>query len=283
MSGSKLLAQIRQIAEKAGFVSLAVAIYDYETELHFSYQGDRFFHAASTMKVAVLLALFKAAQEGTIRMDDKLHVRNRFRSIADGCLFRIDASRDGDADIYRSLGRALKISELARVMIVRSSNLATNILIEYIGVDLVRRVLDDAGIDGIKVQRGVEDEVAFRQGLNNEVSADGLVNLFRLACHGEFLNEASRKGIVDVLLGQEYNSMIPAGLPNGSKVAHKTGEISTVCHDGGIVFLPDRKPYVLVVLTECKPATEQRHRSVAAISTVVNDYVTGDEHREARS
>ncbi len=283
MSGSKLLARLRQIADKAGILSLAVALYDYETELHFSYQGDRYFHAASTMKMAVLLALFKAAEEGKIRLEDKLHVRNRFRSIADGCVFKINPSYDGDGNIYKSIGRAVTIAELARVMIVRSSNLATNLLIDYIGIHFVRRVLDDAGIDGIKIQRGVEDEVAYRQGLNNEVSADGLAKLFRLLCEEDFLSAESRKQIVDVLLGQEYNSMIPAGLPAAAKVAHKTGEISTVCHDGGIVFLPGRKPYVLVVLTECKPGAEQRHRAVAAISGVAHDYVTGNKEQEGGS
>jgi beta-lactamase class A len=276
-----LLKQILEVSNGAGLGSLAVAFYDYESEMQFSYQGDRFFHAASTMKVAVLLAVFKAAEEGALKLGDALHVRNRFESVAGGGIFRIDQSRDGDTEVYKRLGRSMPIAGLARVMITRSSNLATNILFDYLGLERVRQVLDEAGIDGIKIQRGVEDEAAFEQGLNNEVTADGLVRLFRLFCNVHYLDEKSRSGILEILLAQEYNSMIPARLPAGAKVAHKTGEISTICHDAGTVFLPERKPYVLAILTEARPAVENRHRTVAAISEIIYRTISGANGRAA--
>ncbi len=271
-----LLKEILGVSNGAGLGSVAVAFYDYESEHLFSYQGERFFHAASTMKVAILLAVFKAAEEGSLKPGDKLHVRNRFESVAGGGIFRIDRSRDGDTEVYKQLGRAMPISELARVMITRSSNLATNILFDYLGLELVRRVLDEAGVEGIKIQRGVEDEAAFEQGLNNEVSADGLLKLFRLFCGAHYLEEKSREAILDILLAQEYNNMIPAGLPPRTKVAHKTGEISTICHDAGIVFLPGRRPYVLAILTEARPSVENRHKAVAAISAIIYRRIAGE-------
>jgi len=278
---STLLDELQAVFSGAGFTAVAVAFYDYESELHFSYQGDRFFHAASTMKVAVLLAIFKAAEEGKLKLEDRLHVRNRFTSIVDGGVFRIDPSRDGDTEVYRWLGRAMTIAELARVMITRSSNLATNILFDYLGIDLVRRILEEADLDGIKIQRGVEDEAAFHLGLNNEVNADGLLRLFRLFCNVHYLAEKSRAGVLEILFAQEYNSMIPARLPARAKVAHKTGEISTICHDAGIVFLPQRKPYVLAILTEAPASVENRQRVVSSISEIIYRRLAGSKGESA--
>jgi beta-lactamase class A len=270
---SALLQRIEQIAKDARFTSVAIAFCDYETSVQFASQGDRWFHAASTIKVALLLAIYKAAEEGRIRLGDTLHVRNRFRSITGGEVFRVAADRDGDPETHKRLGRAMRVHELARAMIVRSSNLATNLLLDYLGIEQIRRVLNDARIEGIRVRRGVEDNHAFDRGINNEVTANGLVQLFRVLCEEQFLRADTREQMLDILRAQEFKSMIPAQLPNEAKVAHKTGEISTVCHDCGIVFLPQRKPYVLAILTEMPPDVETRHAPVAEISRAVFEYL----------
>ncbi len=269
-----LLQQLLEVGNGAALGSMAVAFHDFESALHFSYQGDRFFHAASTMKAGILLALFKTAEEGALKLEDRLHVRNRFRGIADDAVYRMDPSRDGDSDVYKQIGRAMTLSDLARAMITRSSNLATNLLLDYVGLDRVREILEEAGVDGVKIQRGVEDEVAFQHGLNNEVTADGLLDLFRLFHEGAYISEQSRAGILEILFAQEYNSMIPAKLPPGAKVAHKTGEISNICHDAGLVFLPERKPYALAILTESRGSVESRHKAVAAMSEIIHRRVT---------
>ncbi len=274
MPGSRLIQRIQEIGERAGFTAVAVSAYDYETSVRFSYHADRFFHAASTIKVAVLLAVFKAVEEGKVKLESRLHVRNRFHSIANGEIFRVGAQRDGDSSIHRQLGRAVPIIDLSRAMITRSSNLATNLLFDLLGLDFIRAVLAEAGLSGIKIERGVEDEAAFEAGLNNEVTADGLLGVFQLLCERRFPGEKSCEQMIDILLAQELNRMIPARLPDTAKVAHKTGEISTVCHDAGIVFLPERKPYVLAILTESAPSQDQRQKSVAAISKAVFHFLT---------
>jgi len=277
--GSKLLARIQEIGEKSQLENVAVAFYDYETSLRFSYKGDRLFHAASTFKVAILYALLRAAEERNIRLEDPLHVRNRFLSIVDGSPYRIERDRDGDTTVHRCVGRSLSLYQLAHVMITRSSNLATNMLLDFLGIDYVRGVLKSAGIDGLDVRGGVEDHIAFQNGVSNETTADALLLLFRLFLDERHLLSSHREQALEILLAQEFKSMIPARLPENVRVAHKTGEISTHCHDAGIVFAPDRQPYVVAILTETAPSNTRRQKAVAEISALVFRYFVSG-HRE---
>lgn len=282
MPGSRFLARVHEISHKAKLVDVAIAIYDYEKKLHFSYQGDRVFHAASTYKAAILFALFRAAQSQRVKLEDRLHVRNRFISIVDGSSYKIERDRDGDASVHKSVGRAMRLVDLAHAMITRSSNLATNLLLDHLGVEYIQTALAEAGVSGIDVRRGVEDGPAYEKGINNEATADGLLKLFRVFEERTHLDADYAQPAIEILLAQEFNSMIPARLPNGTKVAHKTGEISTFCHDAGIVYPPDRKPYVIAILTETGPETERRNRAVADLSHAAHRFVCGM-HREEKA
>jgi beta-lactamase class A len=255
-------------------VAYGVAVHDYERGLRLLINGDRRFHAASTMKVAVLLAIGRAIDENRIEPDETLHVRNRFLSAIDGTPFRIDAEFDGYPQLHRLVGRTARISDLAGWMIVSSSNLATNLLLDYLTVDYVRGVLDAAGVKGIDLRRGVDDTKAHEQKFNNETTAQGLLDLFA-TLRGDFLAKPSRERAINILLQQRFNSMIPAPLPAHASVAHKTGEISTACHDAGLVYLPERDPYILVVLTEVPPETNGRRETIAKISGIVFQMLTG--------
>ena len=265
-----------RIMSESKAVAYAIALLDYETGFRFSINADRRFHAASTIKVAILLAIGKAIDEGRIRPEDTLHVRNRFPSAIDRAPFRIDAESDGYPQLHRLIGRTARISDLAEWMIVSSSNLATNLLLDYITVEEARRVLSDAGVSGVDLRRGVDDGKAHDQNFNNETTAQGLLDLFA-ALRGDFLSKSSRELAINILLQQRFNSMIPAPLPAHASVAHKTGEISTACHDAGIVYLPEREPYILVVLTEVAPESNGRREAIAKISEAVFQCLTGQE------
>jgi beta-lactamase class A len=265
-----------RIMSESKAVAYAVALRDYETGFRFAMNADRRFHAASTIKVAILLAIGKAIDDGRIRPGDTLHVRNRFLSAVDRTPFRIDAESDGYPQLHRLVGRTAKIVDLAEWMIVSSSNLATNLLLDYITVEEAQRVLRDAGVNGVDLRRGVDDRKAHDQNFNNETTAAGLLDLFA-TLRGDFLSKASRDWAINILLQQRFNSMIPAPLPAHASVAHKTGEISTACHDAGIVYLPEREPYILVVLTEIPAETNGRREAVAKISEVVFQCLTGTE------
>jgi beta-lactamase class A len=252
--------------------AIAVAVHDLETDLRFSFQGDRWFHAASTIKVAVLLAVFRAADEKRLRLDDSLHVRNRFFSAAGGTVFHVNPDQDATPELYQAIGRTAKISALAHGMICGSSNLATNLLLDFLCVEHARTVLRDAGVEGVELRRGVEDHVAHERGINNEATADGLLCLLS-AIRGDFLTNESKQQVIQILLEQRFNCMIPAGLPPHAVVAHKTGEISTACHDIGIVYLPEREPYIAAILTEFDPDQEGRRETVAAISEAIYGFL----------
>jgi beta-lactamase class A len=274
MDQTALHDRIEEIREESHLQAIGVHVHDHEDGREFSHEGDRWFHAASTMKAAVLLALFKAAESGKVRLEDRLHVRNRFRSIADRSIFNISRDRDADATVHRRVGRSMKLIELAHPMITRSSNLSTNLLLDYLTPTFVQETLASAGVEGVKVVRGVEDNPAFEKGLNNEATARGLAKAFGLLRDPEFFSEASRKQMLQIFREQEFNSMIPALLPSGTEVAHKTGEISTCTHDAGLVLLPGRHPYAVAILTEHAPDTEAPQKAVAKVSRAIYEFIT---------
>jgi beta-lactamase class A len=275
-TSSELSDQLDALAAENKARVIAVAVHDFETGLRFSLRGDRWFHAASTIKVAVLLAVLRAADEGRLRLDDSLHVRNRFFSAADGSLFHVSADSDAMPELYQSIGRTAKICALAQGMISASSNLATNLLLDFVGVKYAQKVLHDAQVKGVQLRRGVEDHAAHERGINNEATANGLLMLLS-SLRGDFLSNEYKQQAIRILLEQRFNSMIPAGLPAHATVAHKTGEISTACHDMGIVYLPEREPYIAAILTEFDPDQEGRRETVAAISQLIYRFLQGSE------
>lgn len=260
-----LYRNILKIKREHHLEDLGISFYDAETTIQWSYNADRYFHAASTMKLAVLLGVFRQVDRGELALDAPVHVRNRFTSIVNQEPFMLDLGRDADPDVYGQLGKSMTVRELAYWMIIRSSNLATNLLVDVVGIATIQGALDELDIDGVKVLRGVEDSRAFDAGLNNEVTANGLLKLLRLIADGRAFSQKSCDEMLSILLDQQFRSGIPAGLPKAARVAHKSGNISTVHHDAGIVYLDDRKPYVLVILTQF-PAEQGRGTAVAEVS-----------------
>jgi beta-lactamase class A len=239
---------------------LAVACYDGETRVQWSYDADSYFHGASTIKLAVLAGLFGEITRGRVKPDDPVHVRNRFTGAVDGRPFMLDLASEPDPEVATQMGKNLTIRELAYRMITASSNLATNLLIDVVGIPAIQRCLEDLKIEGILMRRGVQDQSAFEAGVNNLVTANGLLRLLRLISDGRVHSPQACAEMLEILLDQRHKSGIPAGLPGDAQVAHKTGNISTVHHDAGIVYLGKRRPFFLVVLTQFE---EKRGRSTA--------------------
>lgn len=273
---ARLLQRIQEIEREAGARHLAAAFYDYETRTRWSYRGDRWFHAASTIKVPVLAAVMGAVHHGRLSLDSRVHVRNWFLSAADGQPFRLSNARDANAEVHTHLGRTMRVDELAFHMIVTSSNLATNLLLEVVGLEDAQRSIAELGVGGLELRRGVEDEAAFERGINNRVTADGMLGLLRLIEEGRAYSVELSARMLEILHDQEFRSGIPAGVPEGAKVANKTGEISTIAHDAALVYLPGRKPYALVVLTEWDPKDGRRSETIASVSRAVFQHLTGE-------
>jgi len=231
--------------------------------------ADTSFHAASTMKVPVMIELFRRANTGSFRMDQALLMVNQFASIVDGSSYSLDVGSDSDSTLYRRIGQRVRVDTLLRLMITRSSNFATNTLITLVGADAVTKSMRSLGAQRIQVLRGVEDGKAFEKGMNNTTTARDLAIILRAIEEGKAASPAATHEMLAILLAQEFNEKIPAGLPPGTRVAHKTGEITAVSHDAAIIYPTGRKPYVLVVLTRGIADGTRSSKLIADISAIM--------------
>ena len=247
----RLEAEVRSIIRRAAgdTAEVSVAFRDLETGDSLLIDARKPMHAASTMKVPVMLELFRRADAGELRMDEAVPVRNEFRSIADGSSYALSRGDDSDTTLYGRVGQSVPLRELLERMITRSSNLATNLLIARADPARIATTLGGLGAGEIRVLRGVEDGPAYAAGMNNSATAYGLMRLMEAIAAGRAASPASTREMLAVLGRQEFREMIPAGLPAGVRSANKTGNITRIAHDAAVVFPEGRRPYVLVVLT----------------------------------
>lgn len=241
----KLNANIEERIRKSG-AEVAIAFRTLDGQTAYSLREEESFHAASTMKIPVMIELFHQARQGKLKLEDALPVKNEFHSLADGSIYTLDPADDSETDLYKAAGETRTLRQLCELMITVSSNLATNLLIEKLGVENIRATVHSLHADGMDVLRGVEDSKAFAKGLNNTTTALGLLQLLDAIARGEAVDQESSRQMIEILERQKFNEGIPAGLPTGTRVAHKTGEITKIHHDAAIVFAP--KPFVLVIL-----------------------------------
>jgi beta-lactamase class A len=224
---------------------------------------DKTFHAASTMKVPVMIEAFRQAEAGGIALDTPIPVTNTFTSIVDGSPYELSATEDSDGEVYKAIGRTMTLRQLVTASITVSSNLATNILIETLGPENVRKTVAALGGEGMVVLRGVEDQKAFDKGLSNTTTARALMVLLEKIAKGEAVSRAASRGMADILRMQQVVDGIPAGVPAGTPVASKEGNITRIHHDAAIVYAD--RPYVLVVLTR---GIDDRDRSAVLIAGI---------------
>lgn len=232
-------------------------------------RGGALFHAASTMKLPVLIELFRRADARALSLDQPLLLVNQFQSIVDGSPYRLSPADDSDASLYPRVGTQVPLRELATLMITRSSNLATNALIALLGVGSIQATARGLGASSIEVLRGVEDQKAFDRGLVNRTSARDLAALLEALESGRAAQPSSCRAMREILLAQESSGEIPAGLPPHTRVAHKTGSITATLHDAAIVYPSGARPYVLVVLTHGVREEEVARKLIADLSRLV--------------
>ena len=252
---------------------VAISVREVGTGRALSIHGDSVYHAASTMKVPVLFALYGEFEKRAIRAESSILMDNKFRSIVDGSIYSLSSDDDSDGALYQQVGKYVPLRELAQRMIVRSSNLATNTLIELLDPVQITRQTHAWGATSMSVLRGVEDNAAFRAGLNNTVTANDLVSLFVALADGRVGNRQSTSEMLSILEAQEFNEEIPAGLPKGTRVAHKTGWITAVQHDAGLVFPPGRPAYAIAILTKGITDRENANKLMADCSRIVWEWL----------
>lgn len=263
---------VRQIETEHNLEAAGVALYDTDTEVSWSYRGDRWFRASSSINLAVLLAVFRQIERGELSLQAQVHVRNRFTSVVNQEPFMLDVD-----DVNEQVGRTMSVSELGRLMIARSNNLAANLLIDLVGIPTIQLALDEMDINGARMIRGLEDESAIQSGLNNEVTANGLLQLLRSIVEKRAYSEAASNEMLKMLSEQRYRRGVVEGVPAAARVAHVPGAYADVFHDAAVVYLPDREPYMLVVLTQFAEGQENRV-AVGEISREIFGMLTGMQH-----
>jgi beta-lactamase class A len=228
-------------------------------------------HAASTMKVPVMMQLFLDDQNGVRSLDSTMGVTSTFRSIVDGSAYDLPPESDSDTTFYDQVGNDATIRSMVDRMITWSSNLATNILIEAADPARIADMLHEVGADSMSVLRGVEDLKAFEAGMSNTTTARGLGAVMVAVAESEIFTDESRSEMLDVLSRQHFTGGIPAGIPPGVRVANKTGWITGINHDAALVFPAEGAPYVLVVMVRGHPAEDQGEAMTAELSRIVWD------------
>jgi beta-lactamase class A len=254
--------------------NFAVAFKDLSTGQEFLMNAHESFHAASTMKTALLIETFKQASEHKFSLSDSILIHNDFKSIVDGSTYAMDSANDGEQDLYLRIGSKLPIENLLYRMITKSSNFSTNLIVELIGAKNANNTMHAIGAKDIHVLRGVEDSKAFEHGMNNTVTAYDLMVMFDHIAEGTVVNKNACTEMIRILMDQYYRDIIPAKLPPGVKTATKSGWIDKVCHDSGIVFLPDGKKYVIVLLSRGIADQNVSTDLLATVSRIVYDHET---------
>ena len=256
--------KIIQQIEQAG-AEVAVALRSF-SETHFLYHNENMiFHAASTMKIAVMLEVFSQVESGKIALTDRLETRNLFKSVIDGSAYSLELEYD-EEQIASASTRT--ISQLCEAMITVSSNLATNLLIQHVGVENIQACLRSIRADSMQVLRGLEDTRAFESGLSNTTTAKALLIQLEALANHQFLTPTACDAMIAILKRQEWVDAIPAGVRSGTVVANKTGEITGIHHDAAIVYADI--PYVLVILTRGIDNREDSAHLIANITRIID-------------
>ena len=270
MKPGSLQSEIETILAEYPEAEVSVSIRDSSGDLSLDINGDIVMHAASTMKIAVMIELYRQAHAGRFSLDDSLDIKNRFTSIFDGSTYSID--EDSDSTIYSLLGNRMTIKDLIYRLITSSSNLATNILIELVSPDSVQATIERLGTQRMEVLRGVQDLKAFDAGMNNTTTASDLAVLLEALRDGKAVSPDASAEMIDIM------SDVPGWLIRAapeSRIAHKTGMITAHHHDAAIIYPHTANPYVLVILTrgitDESTATELGH----SISDVVSRHLRG--------
>lgn len=231
----RLAAAVEEIAREVGG-TVAVAVRNLSTQRALDRDADERFPSASVIKIAILLELLARADEGDLELTERLPLREEEKVPGSGVLTMLGA------------GLELSLEDLAHLMMNVSDNTASNLLIERLGCDAINRRLTGLGLTRTRLERKFYDFAAREKGLDNWVAAGELANLLEAVERRRILSPDACEQMLAIMRKQQFQNRIPALLPPETPVANKTGSITGICHDAGIIYSP-AGPLVLVVLT----------------------------------
>lgn len=267
--------ELKRLLESEPAARISLAICDLASGYQLLAHPDVPFHPASTFKLGVMMEVFHQASQGEFSLDDLLPVKNAFTSIADQSGFWLSPEDDSETDLYQHIGEQLSLRELTRRMIVYSSNLATNLLIEKVEATRVTRFMQELGANDLVILRGTQDNRANSLGMNNSATSRSLMQVLVRLAKRSVVSPAVSDEMIAILLKQHYNEGIPSRLPEGVSVAHKSGWNDKLYHDAAIVFPREHTPYVVVIMTSGLSETNEAPRLVAALSYEIYQQLIG--------
>lgn len=266
----QLVAKIADRIKEFGAESVAIYYEGFDGKI-FTHNPDDVYHAASTMKVPVMMEVFRQVEQGKLKLDQGIKVENRFRSIMDGSPYSLTVEDDSDTAIYQMIGKILELRELVERMINQSSNLSTNLVIQLVSASNVMNLMKEIGANDMTVLRGVEDIKAYEAGKNNTTSARALAICLKSILDPKRFQEASRDEMLKILLSQTSRGGIPAGIDPiqpGLKIACKDGWITEINHDSAIIQDREGRSAILVILTK---GVKEEKRGVKLVATLAGD------------
>lgn len=183
--------------------------------------------SCSLIKVPILWTLLEEIEAGRLRLDQQVPLREEDKAKSRGILKELHA------------GLALTIRDLAMLMIVLSDNTATNLLLDRLGFDRVNATCRSLGLSHTAVARRMMDTEARAAGRENLTTPSDCARLLELMVYRERLSPTSHDLLLDILLRQQLNDLLPFLMPDGTRFAHKSGELPGYRHDMGLLFLDE--------------------------------------------
>lgn len=233
---------------------VGVVIRDVATGRTVRLRAGEAFPSASLAKIPVMLAVEAAVERGDVSLDDTLVVTARRRAGGSGVLKG------------RRNGTTVTVAEALDLMITRSDNTATNLLVDLVGMNEVNEAARALGAERTVMRRDVMDVRALARGVENRTTPDDIAALLEAIDAGEAVSPEASARMRERLLAQRVNDRIPRYLPKEVGVAHKTGLMRNVVADAGIVYLSDGRPLTVVVLVEKRSSSRRAKALIAQIA-----------------
>jgi beta-lactamase class A len=239
-------------------------------------RADEEFHPASTLKIWVMIKVYQDVHEGRYRLDDEVDVVKTFMSAArrDPKPFGVEPATK---EMAAAVGKRIKVRSLVEHMITVSDNLATNNLIRLAGGPReVTACMVRYGVTRSDVRRYIMDDQAFEEGLSSAAFPRDFGLILEKLAGGEVVSRAASREMLEVMSRLKDNDMLPGRLPKPVRVAHKTGAISKVRNDAGLVTLTDGRRYVAAFFSRGLADDKKGGACLAEASRVLYDFVAGN-------
>lgn len=229
--------------------------------------GERLFYAASTIKLAVAMAVIEEIEAGHLAWEQTVPATHTFVSAAGGIFSLADDPDEADNEIPE-VGTPMSVRELLDAMIDRSSNEATDMLLGLIGIPRVQRLCREQGMLRLHIERLIGDVAARDRGLPNEVTTDDLSMLMLEAVHSDWAG-CGNIGILRRALSRQRYAVIAGELPQGMAWGSKSGSVDGIEHDVAFIGDPDSDDVRVLAVCTRGYAPNDAHEAIRAVAAAL--------------